>query len=221
MSYVYMKSLEKKAEKYDKGIKLLTLGKLPKIKQFIVDNYIKSEDKLLDIGMGTGTFAVLAAKKGADVIGIDISEKMLKVASERIRNEELTEKIKIIKMPVVELDNTFENEIFDKVIAILSFSEFYEKEREFCIKQIYRILKENGEFILVDEVKPRKFFKKIVYFLIRIPLAFITFLKAHVSTSALKKVEDKLVSNGFNIIEKKFFLFDSLELIRAKKRLEE
>ncbi|MHA1273124.1 MAG: corrinoid protein-associated methyltransferase CpaM, partial [Promethearchaeota archaeon] len=181
----------------------------------------KSEDKLLDIGMGTGTFAVLAAKKGADVIGIDISEKMLKVASERIRNEELTEKIKIIKMPVVELDNTFENEIFDKVIAILSFSEFYEKEREFCIKQIYRILKENGEFILVDEVKPRKFFKKIVYFLIRIPLAFITFLKAHVSTSALKKVEDKLVSNGFNIIEKKFFLFDSLELIRAKKRLEE
>ncbi|MHA1335471.1 MAG: hypothetical protein ACTSPW_06935, partial [Promethearchaeota archaeon] len=61
----------------------------------------------------------------------------------------------------------------------------------------------------------------IVYFLIRIPLSFITFLKAHVSTSALKKIEDKLESNGFNIIEKKFFLFDSLELIRAKKRLEE
>ena len=29
-----MKSLEHKAEKYDKGIKLITLGKLPKIKQF-------------------------------------------------------------------------------------------------------------------------------------------------------------------------------------------
>ncbi|MGQ4873382.1 MAG: class I SAM-dependent methyltransferase [Promethearchaeia archaeon] len=103
MLYVYMKLLEKKAEKYNKGIKLLTLGKLPKIKQFIIDNYIKSGDKLLDIGMGTGTFAVLAAKKGADVIGIDISEKMLKVASERIRNEELTAKIKIIKMPVIAL----------------------------------------------------------------------------------------------------------------------
>ncbi len=33
MSYVYMKALESKAAKYDRGIKFLTLGNLPKIKK--------------------------------------------------------------------------------------------------------------------------------------------------------------------------------------------
>ncbi|MEJ2249006.1 MAG: hypothetical protein P8Y97_05010 [Candidatus Lokiarchaeota archaeon] len=63
MSYVYMKSLENKAKKYDKGIKTLTLGRYPKIKQFIVKNYLTEGESLLDLGMGTGTFAILATKK--------------------------------------------------------------------------------------------------------------------------------------------------------------
>ena len=73
MSYVYMKSLENKAEKYDKGIRVLTLGKLPKIKKYISENYVEKDDTLLDIGMGTGTFTILCAKKGAKVTGIDYS----------------------------------------------------------------------------------------------------------------------------------------------------
>ena len=38
MSYVYMNALENKAEKYDKGIKNLTLGHLSKNKRYISDN---------------------------------------------------------------------------------------------------------------------------------------------------------------------------------------
>jgi len=75
MSYVYMKALEKKAEKYDKGINYLTLGRLPKIKMYISDNLMHKNENVLDIGMGTGTFAILCAKKGANVTGIDYSEK--------------------------------------------------------------------------------------------------------------------------------------------------
>ena len=44
MSYIYMKALEHKAEKYDKSIKLITFGKLPKIEEYIVDNFIKEND---------------------------------------------------------------------------------------------------------------------------------------------------------------------------------
>lgn len=84
MSYVYMKALEKKAEKYDKGIRYLTLGRLPKIKRYISDNLICKNDTVLDIGMGTGTFLILCANKGAITIGIDNSEKMLEVAKRNI-----------------------------------------------------------------------------------------------------------------------------------------
>lgn len=217
MSYIYMKSLEKKAEKYDKGIKILTLGRLPKIKQYIVDNYLKKDEILLDVGMGTGTFAILCAKKGLNVVGIDFSEKMLDIARKNIEKEDLTETIEIVKMPVIELDEKFADNSFDKVTAILVFSELYFKEQEFCLNQIFRILKENGEFILIDEVKPNIFWRKVLYFIIRIPLALITFIKAHVSTKSLEDIEKRLLNHSFIIIEEKLYLLDSLKIIRSKK----
>lgn len=217
MSYVYMKSLENRAAKYDKGIKTLTLGKLPKIKQYIVSNYLDKEEDLLDIGMGTGTFAILCAKKGVKVTGIDYSEKMLEVARNNIETEGLNESVKVIEMPVVDLDEGFPDNSFDKITAILSFSEFYFKEQEYVLDQIFRILREDGEFILVDEVKPKKFWKKVLYFLIRIPLVFITFLKSHLTTKPLKNIEERLKDHRFQILEDKLYLLDSLKLMRTKK----
>jgi len=217
MSYIYMKSLEKKAEKYDKGRKILTLGRLPKIKQYIVDNYLKKDEILLDVGMGTGTFAILCANKGLNVVGIDSSEKMLDIARKNIEKEDLNKTIKIVKMPVIELDEKFADNSFDKVTLILVFSELYFKEQEFCLNQIFRILKENGEFILIDEVKPKIFWRKVLYFIIRIPLALITFIKAHVSTKSLEDIEKRLQNHSFIIIEEKLYLLDSLKIIRSKK----
>jgi ubiquinone/menaquinone biosynthesis C-methylase UbiE len=218
MSYVYMKALEKKAEKYDRGIRILTFGKLPKIKQEIAENYIQLNDKLLDIGMGTGTFTILCAKRGAQVTGIDFSEKMLKVAQENINNAGVDEKIQVIRMPIINLDKQFLDKSFDTITAILCFSELYSKEQDYALDQIFRILKDDGQFILVDEVKPKNFSKKILYFIIRIPIAFINFLKAHISTKRLKNLEEKLVGHKFTIIEQKLYLYDSLILMRLKKQ---
>ncbi|MFX1410470.1 MAG: corrinoid protein-associated methyltransferase CpaM [Promethearchaeota archaeon] len=217
MSYVYMKSLEKKAEKYDKGIKILTLGRLPKIKEFIVENYLTKEETLLDIGMGTGTFAILCAKKGVNVVGIDFSEQMLEIAKKNREIKDLNDFIEIIRMPVIELEHRFPDNSFDKITTILLLSELYFKEQEFCLSQIFRILKENGEFILVDEVKPKKLWKKMIYSLIRIPLVLTTFIKSHLTTKPIKNLEERLIQHNFIIIEKKLYLLDSLKLIRLKK----
>lgn len=219
MSYVYMKSLEHKAEKYDKGIKQLTLGKLMKIYRYVIDNYLHKDEILLDIGMGTGTFAILAAKKGVKVVGIDNSKKMLDIARKKIFNEGLKEEIKIIQIPVIEMDDNFTAKIFDKVVAILLFSELYRKEQEFCLRQINRLLKDDGEFFLVDEVKPKKLWKKIIYLLIRIPLAFTTYLRTQLTTSALENFEKKLEQTNFSIIEEKLYLLDTLKLMRLKKNV--
>ncbi len=217
MSYVYMKALEKKAEKYDNGIRYLTLGRLPKIKKYISNNFIDKGDNVLDIGMGTGTFAILCAKKGAIVTGIDFSEKMLEVAKKNIQMEGLENSIRIIKMPVIELDEKFSGRSFDKITAILSFSEFYKDEQVFCLKQISRILKDSGEFILVDEVRPDKLWKKIAYLFIRIPLAIITYLKAQITTKPLENIEEKFGLYNFSLIEEKYYLLDTLKLFRLKK----
>ncbi|MFX1574396.1 MAG: corrinoid protein-associated methyltransferase CpaM [Promethearchaeota archaeon] len=217
MSYVYMKALEKKAEKYDKGINFLTLGRLPKIKRYLSDNLIQKNDNLLDIGMGTGTFAILCAKKGAFVTGIDYSEKMLEIAKKNIKLEGINEGIRIIKMPVIELDEQFSDKSYDKITAILSFSEFYQSEQDFCLAQINRILKDDGEFILVDEVKPKKIWKKLIYFFIRVPLVIITYFKSQLTTNNLKNIEKRLEEHNFSLIEEKYYLLDTLKLFRLKK----
>lgn len=217
MSYVYMKALEKKAEKYDKGMKFLTLGQLPKIKKYITDNFVLKNEKILDIGMGTGTFSILCAKKGAIVTGIDYSEKMLEVAKENIKQNDLTESIQIVKMPVIELDKQFSDKSFDKITAILVLSELYQAEQDFCLDQINRILKDNGEFILVDEIKPKKIWKKFVYFFIRVPLVIITYFKSQLTTKSLKNIELRFESHNFILIEESSFLLDSLKLLRLKK----
>ena len=64
-SYVFMKVLESSAQRYDAGINILSLGQSNRIKREIVDNYIASGDKVLEIGCGTGTLAILCAEKGA------------------------------------------------------------------------------------------------------------------------------------------------------------
>lgn len=218
MSYVYMKSLENKAEKYDSGIKTLTLGKYPKIIQYVVDNYLSEGESLLDIGMGTGTFAIKATEKRLRVTGIDVSKKMLAVAKRNIEVKGLSDKITIKNIPVIELDEEFKENSFDKITAMLIFSELYQKEQEFTLNQIERILKENGEFIIVDEVKPKKFLKRIIYFIIRIPIAFITFLKSRLSTKPLNKNFEELARGlNFELLEEKYYLLDTLKLIRYKK----
>lgn len=215
-----MKSLENKAERYDKGINTLTLGKYPKIKQYIADNYLYEGENLLDIGMGTGTLAILAANKGLDVTGIDYSEKMLNVARRNIKERNLSQQIKIKRMSIINLDKEFKNKSFDKVTAMLIFSELYEKEQDFTLDQIYRILKDTGEFILVDEVKPKALWKKILYFIIKVPLVVLTFLKSQLTTKALNNFENRLEKHRFDIISEKYYLLDTLKLLRIKKRVD-
>ena len=122
-------------------------------------------------------------------------------------------------MPIVNLDKQFLEKSFDTITAILCFSELYSKEQDYALDQIFRILKDGGQFILVDEVKPKTFGKKLLYFLIKTPISFFNFLRAHISTSRLKDLKEKLEEHKFKIIDQKLFLFDSLILIRIKKQL--
>ena len=79
-SYIFMKILESRPWRYDSGINVLSIGHGKKIKNEIVANWIKPGIKMLDVGCGTGELLAIAAKAGADITGIDISEGMLQVA---------------------------------------------------------------------------------------------------------------------------------------------
>jgi demethylmenaquinone methyltransferase/2-methoxy-6-polyprenyl-1,4-benzoquinol methylase len=214
---VFMKLLESTPSRYDRGIQLLTWGAHQKILQEISTQYISENDQVLDLGVGTATFAILCAKKGAHVTGIDISPKMLTLAKQKVEDENLTTRIDIQEMSAIEMDTQILDQSYDKIIATLVFSELTEAEQLFTLKQCQRILKGGGLLILEDEVKPSSWLKKVVHFFIRLPLALFTYLIAQVTTTPLKNIEQKLIEAQFRIESKSSYFLNSLVLIVATK----
>ena len=69
--------------------------------------------KILDVGTGAGFFAALLAKLGHDVIGIDMSQKMLNEAEKNLRLFDCRAELK--KMDAQNLE--FDDETFDALVV--------------------------------------------------------------------------------------------------------
>lgn len=74
---------------------------------------LNSENRILDVGTGTGFLALLLAEMGYEVVGIDISEEMLKVAKKKAEEKGL--KVKFLTGNAENLD--FKENEFDAVVS--------------------------------------------------------------------------------------------------------
>lgn len=104
----------------------------------ILDNTVveKCMD-ILDVACGTGVMFEYYLKRGAaSVTGIDISPKMVEIATEKFKNEP---KIQVICGDVEEFEF---NQKFDRIIVYNAFPHFPDPER--LIKTLSGLLKENG-----------------------------------------------------------------------------
>ncbi|MCM1254312.1 MAG: class I SAM-dependent methyltransferase [Clostridium sp.] len=100
--------------------------------------------KVLDLGCGFGEHCVRLVHDGAvQVIGIDISERMLEIA----RKENSDSKISYINMAMEDIAQL--NEQFDIVISSLAFH--YVDDFAGVVKNIYQMLHEGGLFIFSQE----------------------------------------------------------------------
>ncbi|UCH43637.1 MAG: class I SAM-dependent methyltransferase [Dehalococcoidales bacterium] len=216
-SYVFMKILESAPARYDRGIEILSLGQNKRVQREIVDNYIDRGDRVLEIGCGTGSLAISCAEKGAFVVGIDVSSRMLTVASRKIHEHKLTEKVQLQELGAIEIDKVFEDGSFDKITGTLVFSELYPDERRYVLRQAYRILKPGGLIVIADEVIPSTLLKCVLHRLIRIPLAIITYILTQTTTRALKDFDKTLTETEFEIIQHKKSMLDSFALFVALK----
>jgi demethylmenaquinone methyltransferase/2-methoxy-6-polyprenyl-1,4-benzoquinol methylase len=115
---------------------------------------------ILDLATGTGDLAIEASLLSPDKItGIDISEEMLKIAQQKIDKKGLNEKILLIKGDGEHLpfsDNSFN-------AATIGFGiRNYENPLN-GLKEIYRVLDNNGVLAVLEFSKPKKFPVKQIY----------------------------------------------------------
>lgn len=146
---------------YDSYLKLVWFGKDQKFRDYILSFLdIKKNSKVLDVGCGTGTFAIMIAKKAKKVVGIDASKAMINTAKKKSKELGNVEFIEAIAE-----DLPFDDNSFDIVLSSMTLHHLPSKDKIIALKEMKRVLKPKGQFLLVDFGKSECFKGKIVKFL--------------------------------------------------------
>ena len=110
---------------------------------------------ILDIATGTGDFAILSAKelRPQRMIGIDISEGMMKIGQKKVEAEGLQHIVSFKKDDCTHL--SFADNSFDAVTAAFGIRNFQNLDQG--LSEMYRVLKPNGHLSIVELTTPVSF----------------------------------------------------------------
>lgn len=116
---------------------------------YIESNFLNnlSEKRVLDYCCGTGIYSIIPALNGADVFGIDISQKSIDVAVKRATELNLSEKCSFKTMDAENLE--FKKDYFDLILIYGSLS-YLNLNKSF--KELSRVLKPDGKLIIIDSL---------------------------------------------------------------------
>ena len=108
--------------------------------------------KVLDLGAGTGIFSNFIFKKfiNANFILYDVADKMLKIAKQRFKNN-----LDQFQFIVDDYRNLKTKNLgkFDLIISSLSIHHLKNSEKKNLFKDIFEVLKKNGIFLNIDQIK--------------------------------------------------------------------
>lgn len=122
----------------------------------------KNEPKnILDIATGTGDMCIIMTKKlmPEAITGIDISDKMLAQGREKIEKISRGSRISLIQQDCVSM--SFDDNNFDAVT--ISFGIRNLEKLSQCLTEIYRVLKPEGHFLIIEVNEPKSKILNLLY----------------------------------------------------------
>ncbi len=115
----------------------------------------KSRPKtILDLATGTADLAIALAKYNpqAHIVGMDISEKMMEIGKEKVKQQGLENQIELRLGDAASLP--FDDNSFDVVTVGFGIRNF--ENREQGLSEIHRVLKPNGHAVILEFSMPEK-----------------------------------------------------------------
>jgi demethylmenaquinone methyltransferase / 2-methoxy-6-polyprenyl-1,4-benzoquinol methylase len=140
---------------YDELNRVISLGIDVKWRKKVVA-LVKSKnpENILDIATGTGDLAILMTETSATkIIGLDLSAGMLEIGEQKIKQLKLTDKIELIQGDSENIP--FPENYFDAITVSFGIRNFETLEKG--LSEIYRVLKPNGIFVILETSVPTKF----------------------------------------------------------------
>ena len=143
--------LNKAATIYDLVQPFVTLGQEKHLNSWLAA-YLKAApaSRILDVGCGTGllTAAIAETYPEANVVGIDASRSMIRVADKKRRGQNCSYQTALAeKLP-------FPPKTFEIVTSALFFHHVHLQLKEICLKEIHRVLKPGGRIVFADMRHP-------------------------------------------------------------------
>ncbi len=140
---------------YDNLNRVISLGSDMKWKKKIVSLIKKKNPStILDVATGTGDLAIMLSESQAPtIIGVDISEGMLKVGRKKVENKNLSDRITLIQADSENLP--FEDNHFDVITVAYGIRNFENLEKG--LSEMFRVLKPEGTFVILETSVPTKF----------------------------------------------------------------
>lgn len=134
--------IEKKVKKFESKVRINEL----KPRETLLKAGLKEDDKVLDLGAGTGLFSFISADITENqVYALDVSDIMIEYISKRQRETGKN----IIARKVDEENNIpLEDDLLNFTIMVTVFHEI--KDRKYILEEIYRTLKEKGRLLIIE-----------------------------------------------------------------------
>ncbi len=124
---------------------------------------LRPDDRVLDLGCGSGWATRLLAKQAAEATGVDVSDQMVKQAEEASKAQGNVKFVQGSAQKIPSPDNSF-----DKMLSVESF--YYYADQDAALDEIFRVMAPGGRiFILINLYKDNEYSLQWVH-LLKVPV---------------------------------------------------
>lgn len=175
---------------------------------------VRSGHRVLDLGCGTGTFAVLVkqAVSGAEVVGLDGDANVLSIAREKAR----VAGVEIELHQGLAFDPPFEDGSLDRITSTLVFHHLTTAQKLQTLERARELLRPGGEIHITDWGAPQNALMRLAFLGVQLLDGFET-----TADNAKGLLPALMRQAGFSAVEethREMTMFGTLAMFRGSNR---
>lgn len=183
-------------------------------RRLIRQAYVKSNQRILDLGCGTATLSLLLKEMypNSEVIGLDADANVLAIARAKITRQD--EDIELVQ--ALSFDTPFTDTIFDHVFSSLFFHHLTQENKLRTLHEMFRVLVPGGTLHIADWGKAQDWLMRLAFIPVQMLDSFET-----TNDNVKGRLPEICRSAGFQNVQQKSCsrtLFGTLSFYQATKQ---